>query len=170
MFEDRRNQINGRPPAYAKNPHVNTHRVAHGPTKAGWDRSHPLEPIPSPTKQSTCPPSQHQRSRIRGVSLERGGRGFGESSVVRRSRSQYQMDGDVVDASHSDDLPPPDTQHHLYLSVSSSNTMKPNRSMTSLLDDNQNSTMSRSRFAVRNQSPSRGHLPPASRQPTSSYR
>ena len=171
MFEDRRNQINGRPPVYAKNPHVNTRHTR--ATKAGWDRSHPLDPIPGNSYEKASHPSkppavvvQQQRNRARGVSLERGGRGaFGDNSTVRRSRSQFQMDDGL--RTSPDDLPPPEQ----YLNVSSSNrgTMRPiNRSMTSLLpDDNQNN---RSRMGGYNQSPSRTFLPPTTRHQTSSYR
>ena len=134
MFEDRRNQINGRPPlqpTYAKNHHV-TRRTS--PTK-GKDRSYPLDPLP--VVKSTGDPrrmavnAQRQAApsyRSRGASLERGGRGQDrpgamadpEQDRIRRSKSQFQVD-------------------EILTSVARAPEAKPSRSMNSLLvDDNQN--------------------------------
>lgn len=138
MFEDRRSQINGRPPVYTKN--VQTRKL--GPTK-GWDRSHPLDPLPVSYERKPVPPAPPQRARVRGVSLERGSRMARDeqAELIRRSKSNYQVD-DVVDVL---DSPP---------------AMKP-KSLSNLLDDNQN-PMNTKRMAPRasynstiRQSPSR---------------
>jgi len=123
MFEDRRNQINGRPPlqpTYAKN-----HMVRRTSPTKGRDRSHPLDPLP--VKSSiTNRQAGNQRQpavnyRSRGASLERGGRQdrFDEDRI-RRSKSQFQVD-------------------EILASVARIPDAKPSRSMNSLLvDDNQN--------------------------------
>ena len=158
MFEDRRNQINGRPPVYSKN--VENRKTIPVTTK-GWDRSHPLDPLPpnSHDRNLKVPVGNQQRSRARGVSLERGAHPFGDGSSdsIRRSKSltkyvkwqiyyslykyigksQYQVDdmpGGMIRSPKRPTVPMPSDGQQL-LNVSS--TLKP-RSMTSLLDDNQN--------------------------------
>lgn len=171
MFEDRRNQINGRPPVYTKN--VDSRRAVANTTR-GWDRSHPLDPLPvnSHDRQTKITArDQQQRSRARGVSLERGARAFGDgtSDSMRRSKSQYQVDDGVttINRSPSKLLSPSDGTHLLNVTGS----LKP-KSMTSLLDDNQNNvnnTLNNKtvpRFGY-NQSPVRN---PAPRYQVSSYR
>uniref|UniRef100_A0A0P5XF92 Zinc finger C2HC domain-containing protein 1B n=1 Tax=Daphnia magna TaxID=35525 RepID=A0A0P5XF92_9CRUS len=137
MFEERRSQINGRPPVYAKN--VET-RKAIPVTTRGWDRSHPLDPLPSNAHERNLKvptgSQQQQRSRARGVSLERGAHAFddGKSDGIRRSKSQYQVDDAPGGIIRSPKRPPPSDGQHL---LNVSGTLKP-KSMTSLLDDNQN--------------------------------
>lgn len=172
MFEDRRNQINGRPPVYTKN--AETRRAIPISTR-GWDRSHPLDPLPANSHdrnpKASMGSNQQQRSRARGVSLERGAHAFGDGAFdsMRRSKSQYQVDdapGGIV-RSPSKLASPPDGQHLLAVSGS----MKP-KSMTSLLDDNQNNVNNPPpnktipRFGY-NQSPVRN---PPQRYQTSQYR
>lgn len=138
MFEERRSQINGRPPVYTKNV---DNRKAIPVTTRGWDRSHPLDPLPSNAhernlKVPTGSHQQQQRSRARGVSLERGAHAYDDikSDGIRRSKSQYQVDDAPGGTIRSPKRLPPSDGSHL-LNVSS--TLKP-KSMTSLLDDNQN--------------------------------
>lgn len=123
MFEDRRNQINGRPPlqpTYARN-HV-TRRAS--PTK-GRDRSYPLDPLPVKTAPDRRTVNQRQPAtnyRSRGASLERGRsrQDRPDDDRIRRSKSQFQVD-EILAA-------PARTQE-----------AKPSRSMNSLIvDDNQN--------------------------------
>lgn len=169
MFEDRRNQINGRPPVYTKN--VESRRAI--PTTRGWDRSHPLDPLPvNSHERSIKAPStrEQQRSRARGVSLERGARAFGDGGTdsMRRSKSQYQVDDGTTTINRSPKLPPPSDGTHL---LNVTGTLKP-KSMNSLLDDNQNNvnnTLNNKtvpRFGY-NQSPVRNN---SQRYPASTYR
>jgi len=157
MFEDRRNQINGRPPVYSKNAENRKNLPV---TTRGWDRSHPLDPLPSNShdRNLKVPIGSQQRSRARGVSLERGAHAFGDgpSDSIRRSKSQYQVDDVPGGMIRSPKRPtPPDGQQMLNVSA----TLKP-KSMTSLLDDNQNNVNNHStnktipRFGY-NQSPVR---------------
>lgn len=140
MFEDRRNQINGRPPVYSKNAE---NRKNIPVTTRGWDRSHPLDPLPSNNshdrnlKVPTGHSQQQQRSRARGVSLERGAHAFGDgpSDSIRRSKSQYQVDDVPGGMIRSPNKRPTPSDGQQLLNVSA--TLKP-KSMTSLLDDNQN--------------------------------
>lgn len=144
MFEERRNQINGRPPVYTKTvDHGNSSRRT--TRDRGWDRSHPLDPLPVSSHDRNPPPKipvaagSQSRSRARGVSLERGARGFGDGDMMRRSKSQYQMDDGTSGTYRAPKLPPPvDGSGSHLLNVST--TLKP-RSMTSLLDDNQNNVI-----------------------------
>ena len=91
MFEERRNNINGRPPMAGSGPAQQAYRNGNGyttkrrgsPPKAGWDRSYPLEPIPPNghyEKNASRVPAagQHRYVRPRGVSLERGANHFNE--------------------------------------------------------------------------------------------
>ena len=121
MFEDRRSQINGRPPVYTKS-NIQTRKP--GPTK-GWDRSHPLDPLPASYERKPVPTVQPPRTRVRGVSLERGSRlaRDDQAELIRRSKSNYQVD----DAADAIDSPP---------------AMKP-KSLSNLLDDNQNALNSK---------------------------
>lgn len=139
MFEDRRNQVNGRPPAYAKNGLVKKP----APVK-GWDRSHPLDPLPavspyeSRNQKQTGP--QPIRSRVRGVSLERSAVNNvyspdNGSDGIRRSRSQFLTEDSTEHGSNdprSEQIGLPEGHN-----TSHSSSLKP-KSMTSLLDDNQN--------------------------------
>lgn len=168
MFEDRRNQINGRPPAYTKN--VETRRAIPISTR-GWDRSHPLDPLPVNSHDRNPKMANQQRgSRVRGVSLERGAQVLPDGTAtdsMRRSKSQYQVDDGQMMRSPNKLTLPSDGQHLLAVS----GTMKP-KSMTSLLDDNQNNVNNTPpskavpRFGY-NQSPVRN---PSQRYQTSPYR
>jgi hypothetical protein len=169
MFEDRRNQINGRPPVYSKNAE---NRKTIPVTTRGWDRSHPLDPLPSNShdRNLKVPTGSQQRSRARGVSLERGAHAFGDvpSDNIRRSKSQYQVDDMPGGIIRSPKRPTPSDGQQL-LNVSA--TLKP-KSMTSLLDDNQNNVNNNSttktvpRFGY-NQSPVRN---PSQRSYQQNYR
>ena len=168
MFEDRRNQINGRPPVYAKNNEVRRP----GPVASrGWDRSHPLEPLPVERNTMRMQAGSQQRNRARGVSLERGANAFGDgmSDSMRRSKSQYQVDDMPGVAIHTAHTMKMNTQNDSQNLMNGSSNLKP-RSMTSLLDDNQNNVNNSKtvpRFGF-NQSPVRN--PPSQRLQVSSYR
>lgn len=127
MFEDRRSQINGRPPVYSKT--IQTRKV--GPQK-GWDRSHPLDPLPVGYERK--PLAQPPKTRVRGVSLERGARMTrDETDSIRRSRSNYQVDN----AGQTLEVP-----------QGSVSTLKP-KSLSNLLDDNQNPMATAKKIAPR---------------------
>lgn len=141
MFEERRNNINGRPPMAGSGPAQQAYRNGNGyttkrrgsPPKAGWDRSYPLEPIPPNghyEKNASRVPAagQHRYVRPRGVSLERGANHFNEGGEMRRSKSQYQMGGQASNVSDTANEAP----------LTTNNNHKP-KSMNSLnVDGNQN--------------------------------
>ena len=160
MFEERRNNINGRPP-------VHSNGLVHGtknnqlrrasPNKPGWDRSYPLEPMPTTYEKNTRPvPATNRYNRSRGVSLERGGNQLNDSGEMRRSKSQYQVA--AMAASENDTLAAP-------------NGLKP-KSMNSLVDDNQNNMIETRRTGNRFGYNPHGRSPsePRYREPGPQYR